>query len=99
MIDPVNVIAPIAAPSDISIRLAIFILPGVPKLKISGFKNADIATNTAAQSKYKIIVVPTIIVFNHGEEVKRYQANIMMQIEAKLEDVQDLVDETVMESF
>ena len=59
----------------------------------------DIATNTEAQSKYKIIVVPTIIVFNHGEEVKRYQANIMMQIEAKLEEVQDLVDETVMESF
>ena len=47
----------------------------------------------------KIIVVPTIIVFNHGEEVKRYQANIMMQIEAKLEDVQTIVDETVMESF
>ena len=59
----------------------------------------DIATNTAAQAKYKIIVVPTIIVFNHGEEVKRYQANIMMQIEAKLEDVQNIVDETVMESF
>ena len=59
----------------------------------------DIATNKEAQSKYKIIVVPTIIVFNHGEEVKRYQANIMMQIEAKLEEVQDLVDETVMESF
>ena len=59
----------------------------------------DIATNTEAQSKYKIIVVPTIIIFNHGEEVKRYQANIMMQIEAKLEEVQDLVDETVMESF
>ena len=59
----------------------------------------DIAINTAAQSKHKIIVVPTIIVFNHGEEVKRYQANIMMQIEAKLEDVQNIVDETVMESF
>ena len=59
----------------------------------------DIATNTEAQSKHKIIVVPTIIVFNHGEEVKRYQANIMMQIEAKLEDVQNIVDETVMESF
>jgi hypothetical protein len=59
----------------------------------------DIATDKAAQAKYKIIVVPTIIVFNHGEEVKRYQANIMMQMEAKLEDVQNLVDETVMESF
>ena len=59
----------------------------------------DIATDKAAQAKYKIIVVPTIIVFNHGEEVKRYQANIMMQMEAKLEDVQTIVDETVMESF
>lgn len=59
----------------------------------------DIAKNKEAQSKYKIVVVPTIIVFNHGEEVKRYQANIMMQIEAKLEDVQHVVDETVMESF
>ena len=59
----------------------------------------DIATNAAAKTKYKIVVVPTIIVFDHGEEVKRYQANIMMQIEAKLEDIQNLVDETVMNSF
>ena len=59
----------------------------------------DIAKNKEAQAKYKIVVVPTIIVFNQGEEVKRYQANIMMQIEAKLEDVQHVVDETVMESF
>ncbi len=59
----------------------------------------DIATDKAAQAKYKIIVVPTIVIFNHGEEVKRFQANIMMQMEAKLEDIQNLVDETVMESF
>ena len=59
----------------------------------------DIVKNKEAQAKYKIVVVPTIIVFNQGEEVKRYQANIMMQIEAKLEDVQHVVDETVMESF
>ena len=48
MIEPVNVIAPIAAPNDISIKLAIFIFPGEPKLKTSGFKKAEIATNTAA---------------------------------------------------
>ena len=59
----------------------------------------DIAKNKEAQAKYKIVVVPTIIVFNQGEEVKRYQANIMMQIEAKLEEVQHVVDETVMEAF
>jgi hypothetical protein len=59
----------------------------------------DIAINKDAQAKYKIVVVPTIIVFNHGEEVKRYQANIMMKMEAKLDEVQTIVDETVMESF
>ena len=48
IIDPVKVIAPIAAPKDISIKLDIFILPGNPKLNISGFKKADIATKTAA---------------------------------------------------
>ena len=69
--------------------------------KLSDYKvgEIDIATNAAAKTKYKIVVVPTIIVFDHGEEVKRYQANIMMQIEAKLEDIQNLVDETVMNSF
>lgn len=69
------------------------------KLTDCKIAQVDIATDKVAQSKYKIIVVPTIIVFNHGEEVKRYQANIMMQMEAKLEDVQTVVDETVMESF
>ena len=59
----------------------------------------DIAINKDAQAKYKIVVVPTIIVFNHVEEVKRYQANIMMKMEAKLDEVQTIVDETVMESF
>ena len=48
IIDPVNVIAPIAAPKDISTKLAILILPGNPKLNISGFKKAEIATKTAA---------------------------------------------------
>ena len=49
IIDPVNVIAPMADPNDISIKLAIFIFPGNPKLNISGFKNAEIATKTAAK--------------------------------------------------
>ena len=69
------------------------------KLTDCGTDQIDIAINKDAQAKYKIVVVPTIIVFNHGEEVKRYQANIMMQMEAKLDEVQTIVDETVMESF
>ena len=49
IIEPENVIAPIAAPIDISIKLPSLILPGEPRLKASGFKKADIATNTAAK--------------------------------------------------
>ena len=37
-----------AAPKDISIRLASFIFPILPRLNASGFKNAETATNTAA---------------------------------------------------
>ena len=48
IIDPVKVMAPIEAPSDISIKLAILMLPGTPRLNAEGFKNADIATKTAA---------------------------------------------------
>jgi len=46
-----------------------------------------------------IVVVPTIIVFNEGEEVKRFQANIMMQIDANKSDVQEAVDEIIMSDF
>ena len=49
MIEPVNVIAPIAAPNDISIKLANLISPIEPRLKAEGFKKAAIATKTAAR--------------------------------------------------
>ena len=50
------------------------------------------------QSDYKIVVVPTIVVFN-GKEVERFQANIMMQMEATRKEVQEAVDEIIMSSF
>ena len=49
IIEPEKVIAPTAAPIDISIKLPSFIFPGEPKLKAWGFKKAAIATNTAAR--------------------------------------------------
>ena len=49
IIEPEKVIAPTAAPIDISIKLASFISPDIPRLKASGFKKAEIATKTAAK--------------------------------------------------
>lgn len=51
------------------------------------------------QKDFSIVVTPTIIVFVHGKETKRYQANIMMEMEAKQSDVQDKIDEIIMEEF
>ena len=50
------------------------------------------------KKKYNIVVVPTIIVFN-GKEVERFQADLSFAMQAKLEDIQDVVDEILMEDF
>ena len=50
------------------------------------------------QKDYDIVVVPTIIVFN-GEEVKRFQADVSFSIKAKLEEIQEVVDEIIMSNF
>jgi len=62
-------------------------------------KRIDIVANPEMQKEHKIVVVPTIIIFNNKEEVKRFQANIMMQLEASKEDVQEAVDEIIMSAF
>ena len=62
-------------------------------------KQIDIAADAKAAGTYKIVVVPTIVIFNDGEEVKRFQANIMMEMEATVKDVQGAIDEVIMEGF
>jgi len=62
-------------------------------------KFIDIQIDAAAASKYKIVVVPTLIIYNGGEEVGRFQANIMMKMEATKKEVQEKIDEILMDSF
>ena len=50
------------------------------------------------QEDYNIVVVPTIIVFN-GEEVERFQADISFTVQAKLEEVQAIIDDIIMSDF
>ena len=50
------------------------------------------------KDKYDIVIVPTVIVFN-GKEVKRFQADLSFKLSAKLEDVQEVVDELIMSKF
>ena len=69
------------------------------ELEVDNIVKIDITKNVTAQSKFKIVVVPTIIIFVDGEESKRFQANIMMQLEATKEEVQEAIDEIIMSDF
>tara|TARA_R110002012_G_scaffold162762_2_gene325119 strand:- start:140 stop:481 length:342 start_codon:yes stop_codon:yes gene_type:complete len=62
-------------------------------------ERVDITSDSRWASQYKIVVVPTIVVLSNNEEVKRFQANIMMTMEATRKEVQDSIDEIVMEAF
>ena len=61
--------------------------------------DVDIMENPELQKKYKIVVVPTILILDGGEEVARFQANIMMTMEATREEVQESIDEIIMSKF
>ena len=69
------------------------------KLSDCETQRVDIAADSRWASEYKIVVVPTLVVFNNNEEAKRFQANIMMSMEATKKEVQDAIDEFIMEAF
>ena len=51
------------------------------------------------QTKYSIAIVPTIIVFDDGEEVKRYQADLSFKMVATREEIQEYIDELIISKF
>ena len=60
---------------------------------------SDIAADAEAQTKYKIAVVPTIIIFKDGEEVARFQADLSFKMAATKEEVQEEIDNQLMSDF
>ena len=51
------------------------------------------------QKKYAIAIVPTIIIFDDGEEVKRFQADLSFKMVATRKEVQEYIDELIMSKF
>ena len=60
--------------------------------------NMDIGEGDC-QKKYQIAVVPTIVIFDDGQEVKRFQADISFAMVATREEIQDYIDELIMSKF
>jgi len=59
----------------------------------------DIANAPKLQEKHKIIIVPTIVIFKDGEEVKRFQADISFSMKATRKEIQGYIDELIMSDF
>ena len=59
----------------------------------------DIGKDKETQKEYKIAVVPTIIIFKDGEEVKRFQADLSFKMLATREEVQEEIDNQLMSDF
>jgi len=59
----------------------------------------DIGTDKEAQKKYKIAVIPTIVIFKDGEEVARFQADLSFKMVATREEVQEEIDNQLMSDF
>ena len=51
------------------------------------------------QKKYAIAIVPTIIIFDDGEEVRRFQADLSFKMAATREEVQEYIDELIISKF
>ncbi len=59
----------------------------------------DIGKDSDSQKKHNVVVVPTIIILNDGEEIKRFQADLSFKMMAREEDVQEVINEIIMSDF
>ena len=59
----------------------------------------DIAKSPKLQKKHEIIIVPTVVIFKDGEEVKRFQADISFSMKATRKEMQGAIDELLMSDF
>ena len=58
-----------------------------------------ICTNPDMQEKHKFKSVPTVIIFDNNVEIARYEANIMMQLEATFNEIQEKIDKIYLAKF
>jgi len=59
----------------------------------------DIAAAPKLQAKHEIVVVPTVVIYKDGEEMKRYQADISFSMKATRKEMQNFIDELLMSDF
>tara|TARA_R100001463_G_scaffold14582_3_gene38294 strand:+ start:1597 stop:1986 length:390 start_codon:yes stop_codon:yes gene_type:complete len=59
----------------------------------------DIGRFPSIQKKYNVTCIPTVIIFESGEEKDRFKANIMFQLDATKKEVQNTIDDLMLAKF
>ena len=58
-----------------------------------------ICHNVELQEKHSILSVPTVIIFENDVEITRFQANIMMKLEATNKEIQNAINKVHLAKF
>ena len=71
------------------------------KLEDCNVYRVNIDDQPVIAKKYAVKVVPTLIIFNGGKLVKKYEANLMFQAEGKFsyDGVQKKIEKIILEKF
>ena len=59
----------------------------------------DIGKHPDLQKEYNITCIPTVIIFESGDENERFNANIMFQLDADKKKVQKSIDNIMLAKF
>ena len=71
----------------------------ISELKECKLDSVIICHHPEIKKEHKIISVPTVIIFDEGEEVIRFEANIMMELEATRKEIQKEIDKIYLAKF
>ena len=63
------------------------------KIKDAIYYRVDVATAAAAKKKYKVRMVPTIIIFKEGVKEEMFKAGLDLMLPADLNEIQEAVNE------
>ena len=71
----------------------------LPKLKDCKVYRVDVSTYIDIQIDYSVEAIPTIVIFDNGEEKERFKPNIMFQLEANKKTIQHSADTLLLNKF
>ena len=71
----------------------------IKKLDDTRAYNKDLGKHSDFFEDHDIVYLPTIILFENGEEIKRWEADITLKLKCKLEDLQEEINKLIEAKF